>query len=100
MKHIAVAALIAAMMAGTALGQPPSSNYPRGVPPTAKGIRDVKVDPDGTLHYGPRTVPPNMWVSPQMRATAARIANDTVAALAAAPQDADGQRKALSDHTR
>src|SRR5579872_3939713 len=99
MKHLVIGALASALLV-TALSAQPSSDYPRGVPPTASGIRDVKVDPDGTLHYGPRTVPPNMWVSPEMRATAARIANDTVAALAAAPQDADGQRKALRDSTQ
>src|ERR1051326_3088220 len=102
MRFSRIAATAALLIATGALAQepPPSSNFPRGVPPTPKGIRDVTVDADGTLHYGPRTGPPNMWVSPEMRATAARIANDTVAALKAAPQDADSQRKALAQHTR
>ena len=99
LSHIAAAAALLAASGALAQQPPPSSNFPRGVPPTAAGIRDVSVDADGTLHYGPRTVPPNMWVSPEIRATAARIANDTVAALKAAPQDAESQRKALSDHT-
>jgi hypothetical protein len=38
------------------------------MPPGATGLADVTSDPDGTLHFGPRTVPPNMAASPESRA--------------------------------
>jgi monoterpene epsilon-lactone hydrolase len=65
----AVPTLLVAVLTGVSAQQAPvPANGGRGMPPGATGLADVTSDPDGTLHFGPRTVPPNMAASPESRA--------------------------------
>jgi len=80
-RWAAPAALVAVLGTGVSAQQAPlPADTGRGTVPGATGLADVTMDPDGALHFGPRTMPPNMAASPESRAAFVDRIKDRLAA--------------------